>query len=137
MTEIIKDYEIAEYLKHEKNVVCSLFDLTLEQLIYEKMYMLFEVLNDAEHELFNSVNDYEDKRNELLKTIDFKKELSITTKPTIADKEAVMKPKLTEYYNQKLNAEKRVTFCKNKLTIINDLEKQKRLLLRIEGALSE
>lgn len=133
---VIPEYEISESAK-EMGINKSIFTLNLDDLVYEKMFILFELLDPAERVLLNTQQEMKNKKDELLRTIDFKKELNITTKPTIADKDAVMKPHLQEFENTIKTTKDDIKLYENKLVIINDLIKNKRLQLKIEGGLLE
>ena len=132
----IPEYEISESAK-EMGIVKSIFNLSLDDLVYEKMFILFEKQNPLEKDLVKAKQDLKLKKDELLRTIDFKKELNIETKPTIADKDAVMKPQLKVFEDKINTAKDEITKYKDKLVIINDLIKNKRLQLKIEGGLLE
>ena len=133
---VIPEYEISESAK-EMGITKSIFNLSLDDLVYEKMFIMFEKLNPLEKDLFNAKQDLKAKKDELLRTIDFKKELNITTKPTIADKDAVMKPHLQEFEDKINTANDEIKKYKDKLVIINDLISNKRVQLKIEGGLLE
>lgn len=132
----IPEYEISESAK-EMGIVKSIFNLSLDDLVYEKMFILFEKQNPLEKDLIKAKQDLKLKKDELLRTIDFKKELNIETKPTIADKDAVMKPHLQVFEDKINTAKDEISKYKDKLVIINDLIKNKRLQLKIEGGLLE
>ena len=133
---VIPEYEISERAK-EMGIMKSIFNLSLDDLVYEKMFIMFEKLNPLEKDLFKAKQDLKAKKDELLRTIDFKKELNITTKPTIADKDAVMKPHLKEFEDKINTANEEIKKYKDKLVIINDLIDNKRVQLKIEGGLLE
>lgn len=127
-------YMIAEHLKAQGEY--SIFNLNLEQLIYEKMVLLFEKLQPAQVNLEEAKVNLQSAKDKLLMETDFKKELG-ESRPTVAMKEAWMKPRLLYYETEVDNHNSDVVFYKNKLTIINDLIKHKRLLLQVEGGLKE
>jgi len=133
---VIPEYEISESAK-EMGITKSIFNLSLDDLVYEKMFIMFEKLNPLEKDLFNAKQDLKAKKDELLRTIDFKKELNITTKPTIADKDAVMKPHLKEFEDKINTANEEIKKYKDKLVIINDLINNKRVQMKVEGGLLE
>lgn len=133
---VIPEYEISESAK-EMGIIKSIFNLSLDDLVYEKMFIMFEKQNPLEKDLSNAKQDLKAKKDELLRTIDFKKELNITTKPTIADKDAVMKPHLKEFEDKINTANENIKKYKDKLVIINDLINNKRVLLKVEGGLLE
>lgn len=131
-----KLYSIAEHAL-EFGYTMNLFKMDLEQLIYEKMFVLFEKLAPLNVNLKDAEVKLTMEKEELLRTLDFKKELGITTKPTIADKEAVMRPFLAKLEDKVEEYEKDIAFYKNKIVIINDLIKMQRLQLRMEAAINE
>lgn len=133
---VIPEYEISESAK-EMGIMKSIFNLSLDDLVYEKMFIMFEKQNPLEKDLFNAKQDLKAKKDELLRTIDFKKELNITTKPTIADKDAVMKPHLKEFEDKINTANENIKKYKDKLVIINDLIDNKRVQMKVEGGLLE
>lgn len=133
---VIPEYEISESAK-EMGIIKSIFNLSLDDLVYEKMFIMFEKLNPLEKDLVKAKQDLKAKKDELLRTIDFKKELNITTKPTIADKDAVMKPHLQEFEDKINTANEEIKKYKDKLVIINDLIDNKRVQLKVEGGLLE
>lgn len=133
---VIPEYEISESAK-EMGIIKSIFNLSLDDLVYEKMFIMFEKLNPLEKDLVKAKQDLKAKKDELLRTIDFKKELNITTKPTIADKDAVMKPHLKEFEDKINTANEDIKKYKDKLVIINDLINNKRVQLKVEGGLLE
>lgn len=98
----------------------TLFEVSLECLIYEKGNLLFSKLFVLEEDLFlEKLNLKEQQENLLLKT-NWNKELG-KAKPTIAEKDAWMSPKLKPFNDKIHDLEVRIKFYKNKLTIINDL----------------
>ena len=133
---VIPEYEISESAK-EMGIMKSIFNLSLDDLVYEKMFIMFEKLNPLEKDLVKAKQDLKAKKDELLRTIDFKKELNITTKPTIADKDAVMKPQLQEFEDKINTANEDIKKYKDKLVIINDLINNKRVQMKVEGGLLE
>lgn len=136
--EILRDYEICEFIQEETDgLKTSIFDLKIDALVFEKMFIMFERVEPTQRKLDSEKALLKLKKDELLRTFDFKAELGITTKPTIADKEAVMKPHLQEYEDSVAGYEERLKCYKNKLEIINDLIKNKRIMLKIEAELEE
>lgn len=129
-------YLICEF-KQEQGVLSPIFDLNLEDLVYEKMFLLFERLQPLNNKIADAEVELQTNKDKLLMETDFKKELGITTKPTIADKEAVMRPLLAKYENNLDELTDSKVFYTNKLTILNDLIKTRRLELKIEGNLHE
>lgn len=75
---VIPEYEISESAR-EMGISKSIFNLSLDDLVYEKMFLMFEKISPLEKTLFNTKQDLKNKKDELLRTIDFKKELNITT----------------------------------------------------------
>ena len=128
-------YQIVEHMKDMQDVTVNLFKLNLEELVFEKMYILFEKLNVANNNLESAKVERQQLKDKLLVETDFKAELGISTKPTIADKEAVMQPQLAPFDDKIDKCTEEVEFYKNKLTIINDLINTRRLELKIETAL--
>ena len=133
---VIPEYEISESAK-EMGIMKSIFNLSLDDLVYEKMFIMFEKQNPLEKDLIKVKQDLKAKKDELLRIIDFKKELNITTKPTIADKDAVMKPHLKEFEDKINTANEDIKKYKDKLVIINDLINNKRVQMKVEGGLLE
>ena len=133
---VIPEYEISESAR-EMGISKSIFNLSLDDLVYEKMFLMFEKISPLEKTLFNTKQDLKNKKDELLRTIDFKKELNITTKPTIADKDAVMKHHLKEFEDKINTANEDIKKYTDKLVIINDLIDNKRVQLKVEGGLLE
>ena len=133
---VIPEYEISESAR-EMGISKSIFNLSLDDLVYEKMFLMFEKISPLEKTLFNTKQDLKNKKDELLRTIDFKKELNITTKPTIADKDAVMKHHLKEFEDKINTANEDIKKYTDKLVIINDLINNKRVQLKVEGNLHE
>lgn len=127
-------YMIAEHLKAQGDY--SIFNLNLEQLIFEKMVLLFEKLQPAQVNLEKAKLNLQAEKDKLLMETDFQTELG-ESRPTVAMKEAWMKPRLLYYETEVDNYNSDVVFYKNKLNIINDLIKHKRLLLQVEGGLKE
>lgn len=128
----MKDYEKTESVMELAEKEISIFDLRLEDLVYEKMFVLFERLEPRETKINETKAKLEFKRNELLRTIDFKQELGISTKPTKDDKEAVMKPYLAKLETELEELENTVRFYKLKLNVLNDLISTRKKLLDIE-----
>lgn len=125
-------YYLAESIDGE----CNLFSLNLQQLIFEKMVLLFEKMQPALNELQSSKNKLDNVKGKLLLKTDFKKELG-TSRPTKDMKEAYIKPLLVEREEKLNDAQRKVDFYKNKIIIVNDLIKHKRLLLQAEAGLKE
>lgn len=130
------EFKKHELVEHRLPQEISIFNADLEVLVYEKMFILFERLQLKQNLLKKAENMYDDKKAELLLTLDFKK-ITGESRPTIAMKEAVIKDDLEEFQTNVDKYNNDVDYYKNKLTIINDLIKNKRLLLRFEGNLLE
>lgn len=132
----IFDWEISDSKKDLTGAIVSIMDLRLNDLIFEKMYLLFQKLQPALKEQESAKIELQFNKDKLLLETDFKTELG-ESRPTVAMKEAYMKPLLVTYEDKLDKCNDTVDFYKNKLTIINDLIKAQRLLLDIEGALHE
>ena len=130
-------YMVCEHTLEMFNRQVSIFNLNLEELVFEKMHIMFEKLIPANATKDNNKIALQMEKERLLRELDFKAELGITTKPTIADKDAVMRPYLSEFENKLDESKEEVEFYENKLIIINDLIKTRRLELKIETALQE
>lgn len=140
MTENKPKVEMPKYLicefKQELGVIAPIFDLKLEDLVYEKMFLLFEKLQPLNNKIAEAEVDLQTNKDKLLLETDFKKELG-ENRPTIAMKEDYMKPLLAEFENKLDELTDSKVFYNNKLTILNDLIKTRRLELKIEGNLHE
>lgn len=119
----------------EHGVEKDIIRLQLDNLIFEKMFILFERHEPAIRNLESAKVERQMEKDRLLAETDFKKELGITTKPTIADKDAVMAPFLAKFDDKIEKCEENVVFYKNKITILNDLIESRRLQLKMEAAL--
>ena len=128
-------YLICEF-KQEMGVISPIFDLKLEDLVYEKMFILFEKLQPLNNKIAEAEVELQTNKDKLLLETDFKKELG-ENRPTIAMKEAYMKPLLAEYEDKVDELTDSKVWYNNKLTILNDLIKTRRLELKIEGNLHE
>lgn len=128
--------EICESKHDMFGVTVSIMDLKLQDLIFEKMYLLFQKLQPAMKNLESAKIELQDKKDDLLLNTDFKEKLN-ESRPTIAMKEAYIKPLVIKQQQKVDKFEDSVTFYKNKLNIINDLIKAQRTLLDIEGALKQ
>lgn len=129
---VLKDYEICETARGD-GLCISIFNLDLRNLIYEKMYIMYEKITPMKEELFKSKIAHKTKKDDLLRNTDFKEVLGITTKPTIADKEAVMAPSLKPYEDTIKSFEDDIKFYEDKIVILNDLIKAKRLEKKLEN----
>lgn len=133
--EIIRDYEICEFIKEETDgLKTSIFDLKLDALVFEKMFIMFEKVAPAQRKLDEEQVTLQTKKDNLLRTLDFK-ELTGESRPTIAMKDAVMQPQLQEHEDKIKSLKQDLECYKNKLTILNDLIKNQRLMIKIESAL--
>ena len=130
------DFEICESKKDMFNLSVSIFDLKLQDLIFEKMYLLFQKLQPAMKNLESAKVELQFQKDKLLLETDFKTELN-ESRPTVAMKEAYIKPLVATYEEKVDEYSNKVTYYKDKLNVINDLIKSSRLLLEIEGALKE
>ena len=127
-------YLVAESKLQETGKIVSIFNLDLEAVIYEKMYILFEVYQKLEYELEEVKIELQIKKEKLLLETDFKTILD-SNRPTIAEKDAYMRPFLAELEDKVDEKDKELKWYKNKLKILNDLIGSKRLLLEIEADL--
>ena len=128
-------YQITESLL-ETNLKVSIFDLNLEQLIFEKMFILFEKYQMLQKQRDTVEIEMQLCKDKLLLETDFEKELD-KKRPTIAEKDAYMKPYLVKFEEDLDKLDYNLQFYKNKLVIINDLIKSRRLMLDIENAISK
>lgn len=128
--------ELPRYLQIESNEESekSIFDLNLEQLVYEKMFIMFELLQPAQKRHDDFKVELQVNKDRLLLETDFKEVLG-ETRPTVAMKEAYMKPLLADIKNKIDVEDEIITFYLDKIAIINDLIKNKRLMLEIENSL--
>lgn len=140
MSEKISDIvneEMPKYLKAEHlQVTASIFDLNLEQLIYEKMFLLFEKVTVLNNKISTAEVELQVTKDKMLLETDFAKELD-EKRPTIAMKEAYMKPFLADIENKIDELKSEYDFYKTKIIILNDLIKTRRMELKIENALME
>ena len=140
MTENKPKVEMPKYLicefKEQMGIISPIFDLKLEDLVYEKMFLLFERLQPLNNKIAEAEVELQTNKDKLLLETDFKTVLG-ENRPTIAMKEAYMKPLLAEYENKLDELTDSKVFYNNKLTILNDLIKTRRLELKIEGNLHE
>jgi len=133
---ILFECEICESKQDMFGQTVSIMDLQLKDLIFEKMYLLFQKLQPAMKNLESAKIELKDKKDDLLLNTDFKEKLN-ESRPTIAMKEAYIKPLVIKQQQKVDGFEDTVTFYKNKLNILNDLIKAQRTLLSIEGALKQ
>lgn len=135
----VKKPQIPFYLTSESKLqetgnVYNIFDLNLEEVVYEKMFILFEKYQVIQKKLDDAKVELQIKKEEMLMSVDFKKELD-SNRPTIAEKDAYMRPFLAEYEEKvdKLNYD--LKYYSDKLKVLNDLISTKRLMLEIEASL--
>ena len=126
-------YEVAE---HCKPAVKSIFYLNIEELVYEKMVVMFEKLQPLEKELFDAKNNLTMQKQKLIRETNFEKELG-KTRTNKDEREAYIKPLLVDYENKVDELQDKVTCYKTKLEILNDLIKVRRTQLKIEAELNE
>lgn len=130
------EYLVCETVRNQTGDIVSIMDLQLPQLIFEKMFLLFERLRFAENNLETAKIDLQNKKDTLLLETDFKTVLN-ESRPTVAMKEAYMKPHLADFENKVDKYNQQAVFYKDKISIINDLIRKERLLLEIEGGLKQ
>ena len=129
-------YELSESKLELTETKTSIFKLDLQELIYEKMFLLFEKLQVNENKLAEAEIDLQICKDKLLLETDFNEVLG-KSRTNQAERDAYMKPFLAEHENKIDEYNTVVKFYKTKLNIINDLITAKRTLLTIEGALHE
>ena len=130
-----KVVEIPKYIAIESNAgIGNIFDCTLEQLIYEKMYLMFEVQMPLDEKLFTAKCELQTAKDKLINETDFSKELG-KSRTNQAEREAYMKPYLAEYEEKVNELTKKVKYYENKILIVNDLIRYKRTALKIEAEL--
>lgn len=132
----MQEYLVCETIRNQTGDIVSIMDLQLPQLIFEKMFLLFERLRVAENNLETAKIDLQIKKDTLLLETDFKTVLN-ESRPTVAMKEAYMKPHLADFENKVDKYNQQAVFYKDKINIINDLIRKERLLLEIEGGLKQ
>ena len=130
------DWEVCESKHDMFGLTVSIMDLKLQDLIFEKMYLLFQKLQPAMKNWESAKIELQDKKDDLLLNTDFKEKLN-ESRPTVAMKEAYIKPLVIKQQQKVDEFEDSVVFYKNKLNILNDLIKAQRTLLDIEGALKQ
>lgn len=137
---IEKKVEIPKYLQAEHlleaGVTASIFDLKLEDLVYEKMVLMFEKYNPAVKNLDTAKIDLQMQKDKLLLETDFKTVLN-ESRPTVAMKEAYIKPLVAQFEDKVDECKDQVEYYKSKLAIVNDLIKNRRIELKIENTLLE
>ena len=136
MTEDKQEVKMPAYLLAETKENTSIFNLNLSELIFEKMFILFEKIQTANNNLETAKIELQLQKDKLLLETDFKAELG-ESRPTVAMKEAYMKPHLANLENKVDKYANEVVYYKDKVNVLNDLIKSQRLMLRLEGALTE
>ena len=136
----VQEAELPLYLITEHRLgagaVVNIFDLNLEDVIFEKMYLMFDKLEPLNKQLLDAKLELKINTDKILLETDWNEALG-TKRPTIAEKEAHMRPLLSKYEDAVDDLNQQIRFYKDKLVIINDLIKAKGLSLKIEGALLE
>ena len=128
----INDYLKCEF-KLEAGVTTSILNLNLEELVYEKMYLMFEKLAPANANLEKCKIKLQLKSDVILLETDFKK-LGLTNEKM---RNAYVKPLVAEFEDRVDLAKEKVVYYKAKLEIINDLIQTRSLELKIENNLME
>lgn len=128
--------EICESKQDMFGQTVSIMDLQLKDLIFEKMYLLFQKLQPAIKDLETAKIDLQVNKDKFLLETDFEKELG-KSRTNKDERMAVIKPLLAPFEDKVDEFNDKVIFYKNKLEILNDLIKAQRTLLSIEGALKQ
>ena len=126
-------YQVCEHMKEINDVTANIFRLNLEELIYEKMFILFEKLFVADNKYQDAKVELQTQSDKLLLETDFKS-MGLTNEK---QRNAYMKPLLAELEDKKEEATANVKFYENKLKILNDLISLRKMELRIETQLKE
>lgn len=132
----MEDYAVCEFKKENDAVEVSVFDLNINDLVFEKMFLLFQKLMPLQKELSEVKAEEQNKRNEFLLKLDFAT-LTGEKRPTVAMKDSIMDKKLEKELSDIGVLTEKVEFYKNKIKIVNDLISNARLLLKIENELIE
>lgn len=132
----MEDYAVCEFKKENDAVEVTIFDLNINDLVFEKMFLLFQKLMPLQKELSKVKADEQNKRNDLLLKLDFAT-LTGEKRPTVAMKDSIMDKKLEKELSDIGVLTEKVEFYKNKIKIVNDLISNARLLLKIENELIE
>jgi len=129
-------YVICENKFEMTGAKVSIFDLQLQDLIFEKMFIMFQKLQPANKNVAQTKAELQVAKDDLLMQTNFKEVLG-ESRPTVAMKEAwINKQTSIKDLTDKLNSyEEDVQTYKDKVNILNDLIKAQRTLLAIEGAL--
>lgn len=130
------DCEICESKQDMFGLTVTIMDLQLQDLIFEKMYLLFQKLQPAIKDLETARIELQVNRDKLLLETDFEKELG-KSRTNKDERMAVIKPLLAPFEDKVDEFNDKVKFYKDKLEILNDLIKAQRTLLSIEGALKQ
>lgn len=125
-------YQICESMEIQK-VKVNIFKLTLEELIYEKMFILFERLFVADNEYEDAKIELQMETDKLLLETDFKSK-GLTNEKM---RTAYMKPLLANLEDNKEEKAEKVKFYEAKLKIINDLINLRKFELKIETNLQK
>ena len=124
-------YEVSEtYLPAVK----SIFNLNLEELIYEKMTILYEHQFKLEKDLFDKEIELQTTKDKIILETDFAKAIG-KSRPNQADREAYIRPTIAPIENEIDNLKRDIAFYKHKIIIINDLIKARRVQLQIDAEL--
>lgn len=132
----MEDYVVCEFKKENDAVEVSVFDLNINDLVFEKMFLLFQKLMPLQKELSKVKAEEQNKRNDYLLKLDFAT-LTGEKRPTVAMKDSIMDKKLEKELSDINKLTEKVEFYKNKIKIVNDLISNARLLLKIENELIE
>lgn len=117
----MKRYEKTESILEED---VSIFQLDLDGLIYEKMFIVFEKISIAQKHKSKLKMELADKKIELLLTLDFEKELG-KTRSNKEERDAIIKPYIAHFEEEIQTLQEEIEFYTNKVQIINDLIKMK------------
>ena len=128
-------YRVAESLLDSQNLLIDIFDLNLEKLIFEKMFILFQRLDVAETNLETEKINLLIVKEKLMLETNFNEVLG-KTRHNKDEREAWMRPHLVKFEDKIDAFEHDIKFYKNKLNILNDLISMKRNLLKVEYALT-
>ena len=131
--EEMPQYLICENTLEYFNQKVSIFNLNLEELVYEKMFLMFEKLTPANAKLQNAEIELETVTQKLLLETDFKS-LGLTNEKM---RTAHIKNCTAELTQKIDEIRKEAVFYKSKITIINDLIETRRFELKIENTLNE
>lgn len=132
----MEDYAVCEFKKENDAVEVSVFDLNINDLVFEKMFLLFQKLMPLQKKLSKVKAEEQNKRNDYLLKLDFAT-LTGEKRPTVAMKDSIMDKKLEKELSDINKLTEKVEFYKNKIKIVNDLISNARLLLKIENELIE